>query len=83
MLPDLVQTGLGTQAQFLLPEHQYLLSAEETPEPPELSGIKAAVDVGENSMLQWQGFAAAGLFLFKCKGEGQRIVSPTVLHRPV
>ena len=83
MLPDPLQAVLGIQAHFLLPEHQYLLSAEETPESPELSAIKAAVDVGENSMLQWQGFAAAGLFLFKCKGEGQRIVSPTVLHCPV
>ena len=29
MLPDLVKTGLGTQAQFLLPEHQNLFSAEK------------------------------------------------------
>ena len=83
MLPDLVQTGLGTQAQFLLPEHQYLLSAEETPEPPELSGIKAAVDVGENPVLEWQGFTAPGLFLFQRKSERQLIVSPPVFHCPV
>ena len=83
MLPDLAQASLGTLAQFLLPEHQHLLPAEEPPEPPELGAVKAAVCIGENPVLQWQGFAAPDLLFFKRKGEGQRIVPPFVLHCPV
>ena len=83
MLPDPLQAALGAEAQLFLPEHQHLLSAEETPEPPELVAVEAAVDVGENPVLERQGFAAAGFLLFQCKGEGQRIISPPVLHRPV
>ena len=83
MLPDPVQAGLGAEAQMLLPDHQDLFSAEETPEPSELGAVKAAVDVGENPVLEWQGCAAAGLFLFQSKGERQLIVSPPVFHCPV
>ena len=74
---------MGAKAQLLLPDHQDLFSAEETPEPSELGAVKAAVDVGENPVLKWQSFAAAGLFLFQGKCERKRIVSPPVLHCPV
>ena len=83
MLADFVQAGLRVVAQLLLPEHEHLLSAEETPETPELGAVKAAVDVGEHSMLQWQCFSAASFLLFERKVEGQWIVPPPVLHRPV
>ena len=53
MLADFVQAGLRVVAQLLLPEHEHLLSAEETPETPELGAVKAAVDVRENSVLEW------------------------------
>ena len=83
MLPDPLQAALGAEAQLLVPEHKHLPPAEETPEPPELGAVEAAVDVGENPVLERQGFAAAGFLLFQCKGEGQRIISPPVLHCPV
>ena len=83
MLPDLVQASVGGVSQILLPEHQYLFPLEETPEAPELGAVKAAVYVGENPVLEGQGFAAAGLLLSQRKVEGEWIVSPPVLHCPV
>ena len=83
MLPDLVKAGLWAEAQFFLSEHQYLLSAKETPEPSELGAVKAPIYVGENPVLEWQGFAASCLLLFQRLGEGQRVVSTMALHCPV
>ena len=83
MLPDPFQASVWCASQIFLPEYKYLFPLEETPEAPELGGVKAAVYVGENPVLEGQCFAAAGLLLFQRMVKVEWIVSSPVLHCPV